>query len=78
MNLFRRMELLTVNASHSISRQRRDELLDLLEQFIVGAELCDPEERFWILSAGAAMWMEDYCEAVQATWGAEILKKEIG
>jgi hypothetical protein len=74
MTLGRRLQLLTANASRSITRTRLDELLDLLEEFIVQAELIDPEERFWILAAGSMMWMEEYCEKLQGEIGGEILK----
>lgn len=77
MTIGRRFELLTANASRNIPRARRDELLDLLEEWLVEMELVNPEERFWILAAGAAMWMEEYCEIVQADEGTKILRKEI-
>lgn len=77
MTLFRRLQLLTANASRNICRTRRDELLNRLERFIVENELTDPEERFWILAAGAAIWMEEYCEKMQADMGAEILEREL-
>jgi hypothetical protein len=78
MTLGRRFELLTANASRNIPRARRDELLDSLEEWLVEMELSNPEERFWILAAGAAMWMGEYCKIVQAREGAEILQREMG
>lgn len=74
MNLGTRLQLLTANAARHIPRTRRDELLDALEHWLVEMELTDPQERFWILAAGAAKWMEEYCEVLQVAKGAEILQ----
>ena len=64
MTLGHRLQLLTANAARNIPRTRRDELLDSLEDWLVEMELTDPQERFWILAVGAAMWMEEYCEVL--------------
>jgi hypothetical protein len=74
MTLGRRMQLLSCHASRNIPQVRREELLDMLEGFLVENQLSDPEERFWILFAGAAMWLEEYGEQLQAEIGGEILE----
>jgi hypothetical protein len=79
VNLARRMELLTCNASRNISQARRTEILAELLAWLE-SDFCSvkgEEEKFWMCVAAAGMHMEAYCEEVQAQIGGKILDREM-
>jgi hypothetical protein len=80
MSIGRRYELLMANAARNISEPRRKELLEAAARWMEspGCPAKTHEELFYMWGAMAGIQIGNYCEDLQAQWGAEILESEAG
>lgn len=79
MTIGRRYELLMSVASRNIPEARRKELLELATSWME-SDACtvrSHEELFYMWGAMAGIQMANYCEDLQAQWGAEFLEQQM-